>query len=175
MIQQGKVRAIGASQFTPERLIESIECSRIHGLATYSCLQPLYNLYDRQTFEAKLAPCVQRYGLGVINYYSLAAGFLTGKYRIEADLKKSVRGAMRIQSAYFNDKGHRIIAALDQVASRYQTSLASVAFAWVLSNPLITAPIASATSTEQLESLVSGTELKLDQEALGVLNLASSF
>jgi aryl-alcohol dehydrogenase-like predicted oxidoreductase len=170
LIRQGKVRAIGASQITPERLRESMETSRAQGLAAYSTLQPLYNLYNREPFESELAPVCREHGLGVINFYSLAAGFLTGKYRVEADLAKSVRGLARVKDSYFNEKGHRIIAALDRVAARLDAPVASVAVAWVLANPLVVAPIASATSLEQLAALVRATELELDAESLEILN-----
>jgi aryl-alcohol dehydrogenase-like predicted oxidoreductase len=173
LVRSGKVRAIGASQFTPARLRESLETSRARGLASYSCLQPLYNLYDRAPFETEFAPICRKHGLGVINFYSLAAGFLSGKYRTEQDLSKSVRGLARVKESYFNDKGHRIIRALDEVAERVDAPVASVAVAWVLANPDITAPIASATSLEQLEALKRATELRLDDESLAILNSVS--
>jgi aryl-alcohol dehydrogenase-like predicted oxidoreductase len=174
LIRSGKVRAIGASQYTPERLEESLLCSEQNGLASYTCLQPLYNLYDREPFESKFAPVCRKHGLGVINYYSLASGFLTGKYRTEADLKKSVRGTSRIQEAYFNERGHRIIRAMDRVAEKHRVPLASIALAWVLSHPEISAPIASATNLEQLGELTRAAELDLDAESLRVLGDASA-
>lgn len=175
LIKQGKVRAIGASQISPARLKESMETSRARGLPSYVSLQPLYNLYDRQGFEADYAPVCREYDLGVINYYSLGAGFLSGKYRVESDLSKSPRGARAVKERYFNEKGHRIIRALDQVAERLNAPLPSIAVAWVLANPDITAPIASATSPQQLEALVRATELKLDAESMGILEEASSY
>lgn len=174
LVREGKVRAIGASQLSPERIRESLACSQREGLAPYTCLQPLYNLYDRALFETQLAPIAREHGLGVISFYSLAAGFLSGKYRTEADLAKSARGAQRVQPAYFNEKGHRIIRALDQVAARTGAPLASIAIAWVLGNPAITAPIASATNLEQLEALFQATELTLDAESRELLNGASA-
>ena len=174
LIKQGKIRAIGASQYTPERLEESLQCSLKEGLASYTCLQPLYNLYDREIFEGRLAPICKAYNLGVINYYSLAAGFLSGKYRVLDDLKKSVRGSMRIRDAYFNERGHRIIEALDQVALKHSTTMATVAIAWVLQNPLVTAPIASVTNLDQFAELVRATELKLDSSSMAVLEKASA-
>jgi aryl-alcohol dehydrogenase-like predicted oxidoreductase len=174
LIEQGKVRAIGASQITAERIEESLETSRRLGLASYSCLQPLYNLYDRAAFETRLAPVCRRHGLGVIPYYALAAGFLTGKYRSAADLGKSVRGHQRVQASYLNPRGLRIIEALERVAVRFHAPLASVALAWILTNPDVTAPIASATSVEQLQDLIRGAELRLDEAARSELNAAST-
>jgi aryl-alcohol dehydrogenase-like predicted oxidoreductase len=173
LIEQGKVRAIGASQFAPGRLKESLEVSRERGLAPYTCLQPLYNLYDRQPFEGDFAPICQENGLGVIPFYSLASGFLSGKYRVEADLARSVRGPARIKDVYFNEKGHKIIRAMDEVSKAVQAPLTSVAIAWLLSKPAVTAPIASATSLEQLRALIRGTELKLDPQSLQLLEAAS--
>lgn len=173
LIQKGKVRAIGASQITAERLSESLRLSDERGLARYTCLQPPYNLYDREPFETSLAPVCRAQGLGVITYYSLAAGFLSGKYRTKADLLKSARGAQRVESAYFNPRGLRTVEALERVAQRLGEPMTSVALAWMLANPDVTAPIASATNREQLRQLIHGTELKLDAEALGELSSAS--
>jgi aryl-alcohol dehydrogenase-like predicted oxidoreductase len=174
LVRVGKVRAIGASQLSPERVRESLEFSRREGMVSYSCLQPLYNLYDRELFEKSSGPIAAEHGLGVISYYALAAGFLSGKYRTEADLQKSVRGKMRIEGAYLNPRGLRIIEALDVVAKRLGSSPASVAIAWVLTNPLVTAPIASATNLAQLESLVAATRLVLDAQSLEELRAATS-
>ncbi|MGE0614227.1 MAG: aldo/keto reductase [Bacteriovoracia bacterium] len=173
LIKQGKVRAIGASQITPARLRESLETSRRENLASYVSLQPLYNLYDRHPFETDFAPICEQYGMGVINFYSLAAGFLSGKYRAEADLTKSVRGNIRIKESYFNEKGHRIIRAMDQVADRLQAPHAAIALAWLRTKPLITAPIASATRPEQMNALIQGAELQLDPQSLRELNEAT--
>ena len=175
LIKQGKIRAIGASQYSPERLEESLKCSRDEGLASYCCLQPLYNLYDRDNFETKLAPICERYKLGVISFYSLAAGFLSGKYRVKEDLNKSVRGSMRIKDAYFNEKGHKIVEALEQVASKHKTTMSSVAIAWVLKNPSITAPIASVTNLEQFSEIRSAIDLRLDVKSLETLFRASAY
>lgn len=174
LVRQGKVRAIGASQLSPERLRESLQTSVRLGLESYTCLQPLYNLYDRDKFENTFAPVCKEFGLGVINYYSLASGFLSGKYRIKADLSKSVRGNTRVQASYFNDRGFKILRALDIVSTRVNAPLATIAVAWVLSNPLITAAIASATNLDQLAALIRAPELRLDTESLALLNEASA-
>jgi aryl-alcohol dehydrogenase-like predicted oxidoreductase len=171
LINEGKVRAIGASNFTVERLSWSLTISKEKGLPRYESLQPLYNLYDRAEFERMLAPLCREQGIGVISYYGLASGFLTGKYRSVEDLSKSVRG-QRVR-AYLTERGFSILAALDQVAARYEVAPASVALAWVMAQPGITAPIASATSVEQLKALVEATTLKLDQQAMELLDKAS--
>ena len=172
LIQAGKVRAIGASNYSAARLAEALDCSERHRLARFDSLQPLYNLYDRAVFEKELQPlCVAR-NVGVINFYALAAGFLTGKYRSEADASKSARGA-KTTSLYLNPRGLRILDALEQVASQYQAQLGEVAIAWLLTRPGIAAPIASATSLEQLQSLVNAATLQLDDTALALLNAAS--
>ena len=172
LIQAGKVRAIGASNYSAARLAEALDCSERHRLARFDSLQPLYNLYDRAVFEKELQPlCVAR-NVGVINFYALAAGFLTGKYRSEADAAKSARGA-KTTSLYLNPRGLRILDALDQVASQYQAQPGEVAIAWLLQQPGIAAPIASATSLAQLQSLVNAATLPLDAAALALLNAAS--
>jgi aryl-alcohol dehydrogenase-like predicted oxidoreductase len=171
LVTQGKVRAIGASNYTAERLSEALEVSTEHGFARYESLQPLYNLYDRAEYEAKLEPLCQEKGLGVIPYFSLASGFLTGKYRSEKDLLKSPRGQM--VKKYLNERGFRILAALDQVAKQYNSTPAQVSLAWLIARPSITAPIASATNLEQLKDLIEATELKLDNSSIELLNQAS--
>jgi aryl-alcohol dehydrogenase-like predicted oxidoreductase len=173
LIQQGKVRVIGCSNFTAERIRESLAASRKNGWPRYESLQPNYNLYERATYESTLEPLALQEKLGVIPYYGLASGFLTGKYRSQDDLKKSQRG----QSAkkYLNDRGFRILQALDQVAERYQTKPAQVALAWLMARKSITAPIASATSVEQLSELVQATQLELDRESIERLNKASAY
>lgn len=172
LIQAGKVRAIGASNYSAERLAAALDCSERHGLARFESLQPLYNLYDRAVFEKELQPlCVER-GVGVINFYALAAGFLTGKYRSAADASKSARGA-KTTGLYLNPRGLRILAALDQVAAQYHAQPGEVAIAWLLQQPGVAAPIASATSLAQLQSLVNAATLPLDAAALAVLNEAS--
>lgn len=171
LIKAGKVRAIGASNFSAQRLAHSLVISEEKGLPRYESLQPLYNLYDRAEFERTLAPLCREKGIGVISYYGLAGGFLTGKYRSTQDLYKSVRG-QRVK-AYLTVRGLRILAALEQIAVRYEAAPASIALAWVMSQPGITAPIASATSVEQLKELVAAADLKLDRQALELLAMAS--
>ncbi len=172
LIRQGKVRAIGASNYTAERLAQALEVSKQNGYPSYDCLQPLYNLYDRAPFEDGLEPLCRQAGLGVIPYYSLASGFLTGKYRSEQDLSKSPRGAT--VKKYLNDRGFRILRALDQVAGQFRSTPARVALAWLSSRPTVTAPIASATSLEQLDELIEATRLELDAPAIELLNQASA-
>jgi aryl-alcohol dehydrogenase-like predicted oxidoreductase len=173
LIKQGKVRAIGASNFSAERLGEALEVSNRHGYPRYESLQPLYNLYDREEYETKLEPIVQKNSLGVIPYYALASGFLTGKYRSEADLSKSARG--QGIKKYLNERGFGILRALDEVSERYNSTPARVAIAWLLARPSITAPIASATNLEQLNDLIDATKLNLDSDAIEVLNRASAY
>jgi aryl-alcohol dehydrogenase-like predicted oxidoreductase len=172
LIRQGKVRAIGASNYTAERLAESLKISKDLGIPSYQSLQPQYNLCERAGFEEKLGPLCLEAGVGVIPYYSLASGFLTGKYRSEADLSKSPRG----QSAkkYLNDRGFRILEALDDVARSLGSTSAQVAVAWLLTRPVVTAPIASATSLEQLDDLIEATRLELDGPSIVRLDQASA-
>jgi aryl-alcohol dehydrogenase-like predicted oxidoreductase len=172
LIKQGKVRAIGASNYTAARLAGALEVSRANGLPRYECLQPLYNLYDRAPYEAELEPLCVKEGLGVIPYFSLASGFLTGKYRSEEDLAKSARGAG--VKKYLNERGWRILRALDQVAARYGATPARVALAWLLARPSVTAPIASATGLGQLQELIAATRVELDRAAVEQLNQASA-
>jgi aryl-alcohol dehydrogenase-like predicted oxidoreductase len=172
LIKEGKVRAIGASNFTAKRLSQSLAVSDEKKLPRYESLQPLYNLYDRAEFERTLSSLCREKGIGVISYYGLAGGFLTGKYRSVQDLSKSERG-QRVK-AYLTDRGFRILAALDQVAVRYESAPASVALAWIMAQPAITAPIASATSVEQLKALVEAAKLKLDRQAMELLDKASA-
>ena len=173
LIRAGKVRAIGASNYSAARLQEALQTSERLGLPRYESLQPLFNLYDRAVFEDALQPlCVQQQ-VGVINFYALAAGFLTGKYRTVADAAKSARGA-NTTAKYLNDRGLRILAALDAVAQRYNATPGQVAVAWQMMQPGITAPIASATSVAQLHELVTATQLQLDSDALAQLDAASA-
>ena len=173
LIKAGKVRAIGASNFSAPRLVESLDVAERLGLPRYESLQPLYNLCDRAVFEDALEPlCLER-GVGVINFYALAAGFLTGKYRNEADVSKSARGATTIKK-YLNRRGLRILAALDEAAKRYDATPGQVAIAWQMARPAITAPIASATSIVQLDELMAATRLQLDSDAIGSLDDASA-
>jgi aryl-alcohol dehydrogenase-like predicted oxidoreductase len=158
LIKQGKVKAIGASNYDGIRFKEALQVSKDNNLAAYQCLQPEYNLYAREYYEKELEPICRERNIGVITYYSLASGFLTGKYRSEND-----------------PRGYKILAALDKIAAEYHTTPASVALAWVISRPGITAPIASATSIKQLNELVKATELDLSSEAIDLLNSASSY
>ena len=173
LIQQGKVRAIGCSNFTVERVRESLATSQKHGWPGYESLQPNYNLYERAAYETTLEPLAIQEKLGVIPYYALASGFLTGKYRSQDDLAKSPRG--QAVKKYLNDRGFRILQALDQVAERYQAKPAQIALAWLMARPSITAPIASATSAQQLKELAQATRLELDRESIEKLNRASAY
>jgi aryl-alcohol dehydrogenase-like predicted oxidoreductase len=172
LIKEGKVRAIGASNYSAERLSEALRISRQQGYPSYQSLQPRYNLYDRTDYERSLEPLCREKGLGVITYYSLASGFLTGKYRSDQDLSKSIRGqGVKI---YLNGRGFRILKALDEVAKQLHAVPASVALAWLLARPGITAPIASATNLEQLNNLIAATKLELDHASRELLNRASA-
>jgi aryl-alcohol dehydrogenase-like predicted oxidoreductase len=172
LMKQGKVRAIGASNFKAERLAKSLEVARASGLPAYQCLQPLYNLAERAAFEDALEPVCRQNNLGVLPYYSLARGFLTGKYRSEQDLGKSVRG--QGVKRYLNERGFRILAALDSVAARIGSTPARVALSWLMARPSVTAPIASATSLDQLADLIAAASLVLDTAAIETLNQASA-
>jgi aryl-alcohol dehydrogenase-like predicted oxidoreductase len=171
LVKEGKVRFIGASNYSGARLAEALKTSRKHGLASYISLQPHYNLMERSAFETELLPVVEKYQLGVIPYYSLAGGFLTGKYRSQQDAEKSARGAT-VQK-YLNDRGFGVVAALDEVAHAHGSTPARVALAWLLARPGVTAPIASATNEKQLADLAAATTLKLDAESIQKLNAAS--
>lgn len=172
LIQQGKVRVTGASNYTADRLAEALKVSQEHDLPRYQCLQPLYNLYDRATYEAALEPLCLKEHLSVIPYFSLASGFLTGKYRSQSDLSKSPRGERMIPK-YMTDRGFRILAALDQVAKEHHSTPAKVSLAWLMARPSITAPIASATNLDQLNDLIDSTRLELNQESIKRLDQAS--
>lgn len=172
LVAAGKVRWIGASNYSPERLQESMRTSAEKGLPAYVALQPRYNLFDRQEFERDHAPVCAEHGLGVLTYYSLASGFLTGKYRSEADLGKSVRGSS--MPKYLTPRGLRILDALDAVSARLGSTPAAVALAWLMARPHIAAPIASATGVPQLQELMSAAELPLDPEAMAALDEASA-
>ena len=173
LIAAGKVRAIGASNYTAERLAAALDVSEKHRLTRYESLQPLYNLYDRAVFEKELQPLCAERGVGVINFYALAAGFLTGKYRTAADVNKSARGPKTV-GLYLNDRGLRIVNALDAVAARLNAKPSEVAIAWLLTRSTIASPIASASNPEQLQSLIRAASLKLDDEALKALEVASA-
>jgi aryl-alcohol dehydrogenase-like predicted oxidoreductase len=172
LVRQGKVKAIGASNFTADRLTQALRISKQHGYPRYECLQPHYNLYERAGYEAELEAVCRGKNIGVIPYFSLASGFLTGKYRSEADLSKSARGAG--VKKYLDERGFRILAALDQVAQRYRSTPAQISLAWLMARPGITAPIASATSIDQLNQLVDAAKLELDSASIALLNEASS-
>ncbi len=171
LIAAGKVRAIGASNFTAARLRQSVEVSEQARLPRYESLQPEYNLYDRAGYEAELEPLCRELGIGVITYFSLARGFLSGKYRSAADLGQSPRGGGI--DKYLDARGQRILAALDEVAARFAATPAQVALAWLIARPGITAPIASATSLAQLEDMIAATRLALDVAVISCLDAAS--
>ena len=171
LMDQGKVGAIGASNYTAPRLKAALEASARNGLPRFESLQPLHNLLERG-IEADLLPLCREEGLGVIPYSALASGFLTGKYRSESDLGKSPRGP-RSAAKYLNERGTRVLAALDETAARLGATPAQVALAWQAAKPGITASIASATSEEQLEGLMKAASLELDQEATEALDAAS--
>jgi len=173
LIKQGKVRAIGASNYNGARLKEALQVSKDNGLAAYECLQPEYNLYSREHYETELEPVCRERNIGVITYYSLASGFLTGKYRSENDLSQSSRG--QGVKKFLNAHGYKILSGLDKIAAEYNSTPTSVALAWLMARPGITAPIASATSIEQLNDLIKSTELKLSSGAIDLLNIASSY
>lgn len=173
LLNQGKIRSIGASNFSAKRLAEALTISGRWGYPSYVSLQPKYNLYDREEFEQELEPLCLEKNIGVINYYSLASGFLTGKYRSAADLKKSVRGG-RVES-YLTDRGLRILKALDEVSARHYSNPAAVSIAWLIQRKSVTAPIASATSVEQLLEIIKGTELQLSAQDVELLNKASAY
>ncbi len=173
LIREGKVRAIGASNYSAARLEQALQTSARLGLPRYESLQPLYNLYDRAVFEDALGPVCQREQVGVISFYALAAGFLSGKYRSRADIGKSARG-VNTTTKYLNPRGLKILAALDAVAARHGTTPAQVAVAWVMAQPGVTSPIASATSVAQLNELVAATRLRLDAASMATLNAASA-
>jgi aryl-alcohol dehydrogenase-like predicted oxidoreductase len=172
LIKEGKVRAIGASNYTARRLKDALATSARLGLPRFESLQPHYNLAERAIFEDELGPLCLAEGVGVINYYALASGFLTGKYRSEADFADKARGAAT--KKYLNPKGLGILAALDAQAARLKASPAQLALAWLIARPGITAPIASATSLAQLDELAKAATLKLDAQAIAALDKASS-
>jgi aryl-alcohol dehydrogenase-like predicted oxidoreductase len=173
LIKAGKIRAIGASNYDAGGLSRALQVSDQHGYPRYQSLQPLYNLYDREDFETQLEPICREQELGVIPYFSLASGFLTGKYRSEEDLSGRARAGM--VEKYLDERGMRILAALDEVARQHDRTPAQVALAWLIGRPGITAPIASATSLEQLAQLIEATGIELDSSALRVLNDASAY
>lgn len=173
LIREGKVRAIGASNFNASRLRGALDLSRRVGLPRYETLQPGYNLIDRTSYEAELQPLCVAEGIGVINYYGLARGFLTGKYRSEADLAGRARGT-GVKAACFNERGWRVLRALDEVAAGLRATPAQVALAWQMRQPGIVAPIASATSTAQWAELAAAATLELPAAAMTLLTEASA-
>ncbi len=170
LIKEGKVRAIGASNYNAKRLSKALQASGRHGYPAYQSLQPLYNLYERAEYEPELEPLCREKGLGVIPYFPLASGFLTGKYRSEKDLAGRARADM--VRKYMDDRGFRILDALDRVARQYHSTPAAVSLAWLIAHPGITAPIASATSVEQLNELLKSLELDLDPSSIELLDRA---
>ena len=173
LIAQGKVRAIGASNMSVDRLKASLAASKRLGIPRYESLQPLYNLYDRVDFESQYAPLCTQEGIGVITYYSLAAGFLTGKYRAADDTAKSAARGGRVKH-YLNARGLRILKALDAVAAGHGATPAQVALAWLIARPGITAPISSATSLTQLNEIMQAPRLKLSPADIAALDQASA-
>jgi aryl-alcohol dehydrogenase-like predicted oxidoreductase len=172
LIKQGKVRAIGASNYTAARLEESLKVSSSKGLPAYQTLQPHYNLYDRAEFESAARGVCEKYNIGVLSYFSLANGFLTGKYRTSGDLANSARGDS--VKPYLNPRGMRILAALDEVGQGLGKTPAQIALAWLIAQPTVAAPIASATSLTQLDDLMAAAQVCLPSEAIAMLNKASA-
>jgi aryl-alcohol dehydrogenase-like predicted oxidoreductase len=171
LIEAGKVRVIGASNFSASRLAESLAVSAAHGLPRYETLQPEYNLMRRAGYETELAPLAVRESIGVIPFYALASGFLTGKNRAASHLGKSARGAG--VAKYLDARGMRVLEALDDIASRHSATPAQVALAWLMSRPGIAAPIASATSVEQLRELIGSARVSLSAADVAALDSAS--
>lgn len=173
LIKAGKIRAIGASNFSAKRLQEALDISRTSGLPRYECLQPEYSLAERASFEGSLQRVCEDNDIGVITFFSLAAGFLTGKYRSEADYGKSPRGARSIPK-YLNPRGMRILAGLDEIAGETGAEPAAVALAWLIAKPAVTAPIASATKPAHVETLAAATRLELTGSQIERLDAASA-
>lgn len=173
LVEQGKVRVIGASNYKGARLTEAIETAEKSGLPVYQTLQPNYNLHQREDYERDLRPVAERFGLGVVPYFSLAAGFLTGKYKTKEDAKGAKREGM--VGKFFDERGVRILKALEEVAGETGAQQAAISLAWLLGQPTITAPIASATDTDQLQSLFAAVDLKLTTEQMGRLTEASAY
>jgi aryl-alcohol dehydrogenase-like predicted oxidoreductase len=172
LVEAGKVRAIGLSQFTAARLDEALETSRRLGLTRVSALQPWYNLVERAKYEDDLRAVAERHNLAVFPFYSLANGFLTGKYRSKDDLNKSVRGMRNVE--YLEGRGMRVLAALDEVTAETGAALATVTLAWTMTQPTITAAIASATSMPQLAELLASLQLQLTPDQVARLDAASA-
>ena len=173
LIEQGKVRVIGASNYGADRFAEALNVSKEHNLARYESLQPEYNLVSRNGYEKELEPLVLKEGIGVINYYALASGFLSGKYRTEADLTKSSARSGSVQK-YLNAQGLKVLATLDEIAAAHKATTAQIALAWLMARPGITAPIASATSVDQLQELIGAVNLTLSSNEIAALDSASA-
>lgn len=174
LIKEGKVRYIGASNLSAERIKASNEFARKNNLQPYISLQPLYNLYDRQKFEHEYLKLVTEEDLAVLPYYALASGFLSGKYRNENDLQKSARGE-GIGKKYLNERGYTILSAMDKIAAEQKVPLSEIAIAWLLQKPFITSAIVSATNEKQLQELINATNLKLTNEQMKELDDASEY
>ncbi len=174
LIKQGKVRAIGASNYTALRLAEALQVSQQHGYARYESIQPLYHLLNREDYERDLEPLCHEQGIGVITYSSLASGFLTGKYRSGQDLPSSPR-AQGIQKRYMNEHGFAILEQVERIANAHQATIAQVALAWIINRAGITAPIASATTVLQTQELLGATTVQLSDEDLQVLDKVSAW
>jgi len=172
LIKEGKVRHVGASNYSGARLTEALETSKKNGFASYVSLQPHYNLVERREFESDLLPVVEKYRLGVIPYFALAAGFLTGKYRGKEDAAKAKRGML--VEKYLNDWGFGVVRALEEIAKAQKSTPSRVALAWLIAQSGVTAPIASATDAEHLTDLVEATKLKLDAATIDKLNAVSA-
>ncbi len=173
LLEAGKIRSLGASNYAADRLEMALATGRHMGSPGYQCLEPLYNLYERMEYETELEPVCRREGLGVITYFSLASGFLTGKHRTWEAASTTKRGPFL--QKYFDARGLRILAALDQVANELGVSPATVSLAWLLARDTVTAPIASATSLEQLQALIQAAQLQLPPDAVALLNKASAY
>lgn len=172
LVESGKVRAIGASNYSGDRLREALAISKAQGLPRYEVMQPRYNLHDRAGFESDLAGLATEHGIGVVSYFSLASGFLTGKYDSVEDLQGTARAGML--EGYFDERGMRLLPALREVARELSATPAQVALAWLMQRPGVTAPIASATSVAQLDDLVGAAGLRLDDAAMAKLESASA-
>jgi aryl-alcohol dehydrogenase-like predicted oxidoreductase len=173
LIEEGKVRVIGASNYGADRFAEALKIAQEHNLPRYESLQPEYNLVSRAAYERELEPLVRQEDIGVINYYALASGFLSGKYRSEADLAKSRARGGSVKK-YLTPQGLKVLTALDEVAAAHKATPSQVALAWLMARPGITAPIASATSVEQLRELTGAAALTLAQDDIAALNEASA-
>ena len=172
-MQQGKIRAIAASNFEPDRLKLSLEVAEKNGLPRYACLQTLYNLYDRRDFEESLQDLCKTEGIGVLSYFSLAHGFLTGKYRSTDDLAKSASRRGEV-GKYLTPRGNRILDALDRAAEKYSATPSQIALAWLMSRPGFSAPVSSATKLAQLDELIRATHIILDADSMADLDTVSA-